>query len=194
MAMQSQSPVTQPPNAPMCFGPDHRTRMLVPVDCSNLGEAVLDTAACTARLLQAEVHLIAVLPETDHATVRADIDWYPSYSADIWPSTGNPSEVVVERRDQALDAAKQQAQAYLQHAAERFAGLNVTTNVLMRHSIGTAIIDYARECQIDLIAMATHGRQRLAQALLGSVASEVVHSGVAPVLLVKPAGDHNKAE
>jgi len=37
--------------------------------------------------------------------------------------------------------------------------------------------------------MATHGRRRLAQALLGSVAAEVVHSGVAPVLLVKPTED-----
>jgi nucleotide-binding universal stress UspA family protein len=34
--------------------------------------------------------------------------------------------------------------------------------------------------------MPTHGRRPLAQALLGRAASEVVHSGVAPVLLVKP--------
>ncbi|HTE85116.1 MAG TPA: universal stress protein [Dehalococcoidia bacterium] len=137
--------------------------------------------------MQAEVHLIAVLPETDHATVRTELSWYPSYSTDVWPSAGNPSAVTVERRDQALDATRQEAQSYLLHAAERFAGLNVTTRVLVRRSVGSGIVDYARECDIDLITMATHGRPRLAQVLLGSVAAEVVHSGVAPCLLVKPA-------
>jgi len=160
--------------------------MLVPVDCSQFGEAILDTAACTARLLGAEVHLLAVLPESDHATVRTGLSWYPSYSTDAWPGADIPQTITVERRDQALDATRQEAEAYLRHAAERFTGLNVTMRVLLRPSIGAAIVDYARECEIDLITMATHGRPRLAQALMGSVASEVIHSGVAPCLLVKP--------
>ena len=185
MTLREDVPETRPA-APMCFGSDHRPAMLVPVDCSEFSEGILETAACTARLLQADVHLLAVLPESDHATVLSELTWYPSYNADVWPATGNPSATTVEWRDQALDAVRQEAQSYLVHAAERFAGLNITLRVLMRHSVGAAIVDYARECDIDLIAMATHGRQRLAQAFLGSVAAEVVHSGVAPCLLVKP--------
>jgi len=67
-----------------------------------------------------------------------------------------------------------------------FEGLPVTTQVLVRNSVAEAVIEHARDTGADLIAMPTHGRRRFAQALLGSVAAEVVRSGVAPCLLVKP--------
>jgi nucleotide-binding universal stress UspA family protein len=50
-----------------------------------------------------------------------------------------------------------------------------------------AIIEYAREHDFDLIAMATHGRGGLTQLVQGSVASAVVKSGVAPVMLIRPS-------
>lgn len=162
-------------------------RMLVPVDCTELGNAVLDTAACTARLLKAEVHLIAVLPpEHEHATVQPVASWYPSYGGEAMSPTAAPAVEVVEWRDQALAATRSAAEDYLQAAATRFDGLQVSTQVVMLKPVGRAIVDYARHYDVDLIAMATRGRTRIAQALLGSVAAEVVHSGVAPVLLVKP--------
>ncbi len=48
------------------------------------------------------------------------------------------------------------------------------------------IIKYAREQNVDLIMMATHGRTGLRRAISGSVADRVVTSGAAPVLLVRP--------
>jgi nucleotide-binding universal stress UspA family protein len=180
------------PQAAMCLrgGGTRRQRILVPVDCSEFADAVLETAACTARMMNAEVHLIAVLsPEHDRATVRPLPTWYPSYDENKWGFARSRDSAVVEWRDQALAATRSAAEDYLHQAAEHFSGLPVTTLILVRPSVGEAIIDYARDCEIDLIAMATHGRKRLAQALLGSVASEVVHSGVAPCLLVKPKAD-----
>ncbi len=44
----------------------------------------------------------------------------------------------------------------------------------------------AREEQIDLIVMGTHGRTGLAHALLGSVAERVVRRAPCAVLTVKP--------
>jgi len=184
---QADQPLTG--GMPADVGP-RRVRMLVPVDCTELGDAVLDMAASTARLMNAEVHLIAVVPpEHERVTVQPLAASEASYDGAVWSPAGGPQPVVTEWRDQALAAERSVAEDYLHRAVEHFAGLRVTTDVLLRKSVAEAIVDYARGCDITLIAMATHGRRRLAQALLGSVAAEVVHSGVAPVLLVKPTED-----
>lgn len=49
------------------------------------------------------------------------------------------------------------------------------------------ILRYAREFQIDMIVIATHGRTGLAHVLMGSVTEKVVRHSTVPVLTVKPA-------
>jgi nucleotide-binding universal stress UspA family protein len=48
-----------------------------------------------------------------------------------------------------------------------------------------AIVDYAREHDIDLIVMGTHGRGALAHVVIGSVAERVVRLAPCPVLTVR---------
>jgi universal stress protein A len=48
-----------------------------------------------------------------------------------------------------------------------------------------AIVDYARDHDIDLIVMGTHGRGALAHLVMGSVAERVVREAPCPVLTVK---------
>ena len=48
-----------------------------------------------------------------------------------------------------------------------------------------AIMDYARDHDIDLIVMGTHGRSGLAHLVMGSVAERVVREGPCPVLTIK---------
>jgi nucleotide-binding universal stress UspA family protein len=48
-----------------------------------------------------------------------------------------------------------------------------------------AIIDYARDHDIDLIVMGTHGRGGLAHLVMGSVAERVVREAPCPVLTMK---------
>ncbi len=52
---------------------------------------------------------------------------------------------------------------------------------------GPAIAAAAREANVQLIAMATHGPGGLARLLKGSVATEVLQRATVPVLLVRPA-------
>jgi len=47
------------------------------------------------------------------------------------------------------------------------------------------IVDYAKEHQIGLIVLGTHGRQGLPHLLVGSVAERVVRTAPCPVLTVK---------
>ena len=81
-------------------------------------------------------------------------------------------------RDEGLAALKQ-ARALLDKAGVPF-----------QHHIGVGeiaptIASYAREKDCRQIAMGTHGRGGLAGALLGSVATKVIHLADRPVLLVK---------
>ncbi len=77
------------------------------------------------------------------------------------------------------------------HAALKNARAELdAANIAYQHHIGVGdlgatIIAYAREIGCDLIVMGTHGRGAFAGALLGSVASKVVHQAPVPVLLVK---------
>jgi len=50
------------------------------------------------------------------------------------------------------------------------------------------IVRYARENQIDLIVVGTHGRSGLMHSLIGSVAERVVRKASCPVLTVRPEG------
>lgn len=48
------------------------------------------------------------------------------------------------------------------------------------------IVRYARQHDIDLIVLSTHGRTGLAHVILGSVAENVVRTAPCPVLTVRP--------
>jgi len=52
----------------------------------------------------------------------------------------------------------------------------------------SAITDYARKENCDLIIMATHGLTGLSHVLMGSVAEFVVRTAPCPVLTVRPKG------
>jgi nucleotide-binding universal stress UspA family protein len=47
------------------------------------------------------------------------------------------------------------------------------------------IVGYAKEHQIDLIAMGTHGRGKVARLIIGSVAENVVRSAPCPALTIR---------
>ena len=51
------------------------------------------------------------------------------------------------------------------------------------------VVRYAKENEIDLIVIGTHGRTGLTHALMGSVAEKVVRKATCPVLTVRP-GQH----
>ncbi len=56
-------------------------------------------------------------------------------------------------------------------------------------SPGPAIMSYAAEADVDLIALGTHGRRGPSRILLGSVAEEVVRQADRPVLTVRGEAD-----
>jgi len=67
----------------------------------------------------------------------------------------------------------------------------VTIKEVVRRDVsaGPAIVNYAAEADVDLIALGTHGRRGPSRILLGSVAEEVVRRSDQPVLSVRGDAD-----
>jgi nucleotide-binding universal stress UspA family protein len=64
----------------------------------------------------------------------------------------------------------------------------VDLRVVEKGNAAAGIAEEARRGDVDLVAMATHGRGGLRRLILGSVAESVVRSSPVPVLLYRPVG------
>jgi nucleotide-binding universal stress UspA family protein len=142
------------------------TRIVVPLDGSELAEVALPNANELSRMSGAPLHLVRVV---DVMTGRP----YGTYLA-----------VEAAGYAEALKVEEIESAAYLASVKERLerAGYAVATE-LRRGPASHEITQLARTG--DVIVMATHGRGGLRRWLLGSVAEEVVRHSPVPVLLVR---------
>jgi len=77
---------------------------------------------------------------------------------------------------------------YLDRVARslRTEGLAVDVHEAEGTHVARAILQAATDVSADMIAMTTHGRRTLARLLQQSVAADVLHAVLMPVLLVRP--------
>jgi nucleotide-binding universal stress UspA family protein len=144
-------------------------RILIPLDGSALAEQILAPALELGGLAQAEYILLrAVEP-------LVLVGYAPLAQA---------SRLDVKLTQEGLA----EAQRYLARVAERLrsAGRPTQTRALLTEQPAVAILDEARRQDVDLIALATHGRRGLARLLLGSVADKVLRGATLPVLMQRP--------
>lgn len=144
-------------------------KILVPLDGSEISEAVLPHVATLAQCTGAQVILLRVIAQPVYETVFGDT--VVTHNAPPVEESGNRAH----------------AEGYLQRVA--FDHFEDTTNVIFEVSggpIAETILDFATGVEADLIAMSTHGRNGLARMVIGSVADEIVRRSHLPVLLVRP--------
>ncbi len=90
------------------------------------------------------------------------------------------------------EVARGRLQAEALEAADRESDLpDVGTKQVIRRNFspGPAILEYAKEEDVDLIVTGTHGRRGVSRLVLGSVAEEVVRLASCPVLTVRDQGE-----
>lgn len=86
-----------------------------------------------------------------------------------------------------LDRRRGDAERYLYTLAGRMnGGTDVRTTTLLHERPADAILAHARDCDADLIAMATRGLGGWKRMVLGSVADKVLRGAEQPVLLYHP--------
>lgn len=177
-------------------------RILIPLDQTAHSEAVLEAVARTVLPAVDETHLLVVANPKD---LTVETPQPPSERAGrysiypgIFPLYG-PMDVGEDGDRTGADPApehittddlRRNIEHYLVDAAARLGqGVRSTPAVVESDKPEQAIVDYAREHRVDMIAMATHGRTGLSRAVRGSVIDAVIRSGVAPVLVCHPLED-----
>jgi nucleotide-binding universal stress UspA family protein len=139
--------------------------LLVPLDGSHLAEAVLPVTRVMAERLGATVFLLHVLERNAPETVH-----------------GEPHLTGVA-----------EAETYLGEVADalRGQGVQVETHVHPnpQESVVESITEHARECDADLVIIASHGSGGMRDLLVGSIAQQVLKRGAQPVLLVRPTAE-----
>lgn len=74
-----------------------------------------------------------------------------------------------------------------EYAKKNFGDYGKVQTKVIIGGVSREIVEYARENNIDLIIMGTHGRKGLEAAFFGSVAQKVLKNSPVPVLTVNPA-------
>jgi nucleotide-binding universal stress UspA family protein len=91
-----------------------------------------------------------------------------------------------ESRGQALEHARTDSNDYLRvEAANYMPGVDCEFQVEMADDVPGTIAKYAREHEIDFIAMGTHSDRGFKHLLVGSVAEAVLRISPVPVLMVR---------
>jgi nucleotide-binding universal stress UspA family protein len=85
--------------------------------------------------------------------------------------------------EELIELSKKELAAFVEkHLAK--SGLSVVSDVALGRPF-MEIIRYAKDNQMDLIVLGTHGRSGLRHVLLGSVAERVVRKAPCPVLTIR---------
>jgi nucleotide-binding universal stress UspA family protein len=143
-------------------------KILVCLDGSSLAEQILPYAVEEARRFGSTLTLLQV--------VTAEV---PAVAP------GDP-QLVVEKLDE-VSKEENEAMAYLQITARQVKTEGIKVEYVVEHGgAGEAIVAYAKEHGIGLIAMGTHGHSGMGRIVFGSVAEFVVRESGLPVLMVKP--------
>jgi nucleotide-binding universal stress UspA family protein len=143
------------------------TKIMCPVDFSDPSNHALDYALELARLFQAELWLVHVL----------DVQFLSPYVVSELPS-------VVPGIDQLKENAEKDLEDLVKKSRERYPEVTIKSEMLQGAPF-VRLVEEAREKQMDLIVMGTHGRSGLSHLLIGSVAERVVRKAPCPVLTVK---------
>lgn len=145
-------------------------QILVPTDFSDNAQHAVDYAVDLAKRCSAKLHLL-------HTPV------VPTYLLMDLSYSPGPEAVtrILNDSQEALDA---QAKAIADAGVELFTAIREGT-------VHEVIRDYAKEHDVDLVVVGTHGRTGVSKLMYGSVTERVIKTVHTPILVVPPGG-HEK--
>ena len=144
-------------------------RILVPTDFSEYSKLPVKYACAFAEMFGAELHVVHVLQDLVALVPEPGLAFLP------------PGDFLRE-----LQESAQAALAKIPDAD--WARGKTIVRATRQGPPFLEIVRYAKENEIDLIVLGTHGRGGLAHVLMGSVAEKVVRKAPCPVLTVRPDG------
>jgi nucleotide-binding universal stress UspA family protein len=144
------------------------TKIVVPLDGSELAEKILPDVMELAQKMSAEIILLRAYA-------------LPLSIYDLGEGTYVPNV------DELTARLRLEAKAYLDGRVKELGakGFEKVTSVLLEGFGPAEIIDFAKKTPGNMIAMCTHGRSGMKRWVLGSVTERVVHASGDPVLVIR---------
>lgn len=146
----------------------HIQRILVPTDFSKYSATATRYASELATQYNAELHLLHTL------------EILPAFRPELAAGFDFPAYV------NALKADTEKSLTSL--LDPQWAAGRKVFHAIIEGSARVEIFRYAKQNDIDLIVLSTHGRTATAHTMMGSVAESVVRTAPCPVLTVRPEG------
>ena len=164
-------------------------RILVPLDGSELAERALPCASELSRALGAELILLGVVPEPPGRWGGFFRAADASFTGLEFPET--PEDLDKARHPVSKDSQMASLQAEVKRSlmptADRLRQAGLTVNVAVAFGRpAEAILRFAKDNNVFLIAMCTHGDGGLSPYAYGGTADRVARRSTVPVLLVRP--------
>lgn len=148
------------------------SRILVPTDFSELSLVAMDYALSFSKIFGGRIYLMHTLDTIPVLALQA---------VDLTTET-----VIYETEKN----AKSDLHVF---AISKIGNIPNIVEVVRRGIAEEEIVRFAKEENIDLIIMATHGRSGLSHVFMGSVAEKVIQHSSVPVLTVKPGTEQKTA-
>lgn len=144
------------------------SRILVATDFSLDADAALAGALALAKTIPASVHLLHVVENP--------------LAAGVWSSEIYTVQIAGLQVNLVRDAEKELKRGV---RALGTTGVKITTEVRTGR-VAQEIVQCARDREIDLVVVGSHGRTGVARLMMGSVAEHVVRHAPCPVLVTRP--------
>ena len=150
------------------------TKILSPTDFSNFSGFAMEWAAYLAQVTQADLTLLHVVLEEEGKIIKEIL------------GDGAIAHVAVGTRQNVVEDRKREVKEQFNTAIDEHIKRTIKVEEMVRIGVPfLEIIRVAKEQDVDMIVMGTHGRTGLSHALIGSVAERVVHHAHCPVLTIK---------
>ena len=134
--------------------------ILVPTDGSEAAMEAAKHAYSLAERYDATVHVLSVLERTESASI-------------------------VGQGERKLDALRERGTDSTRRIVEEAQSRDVdAVGAIEVGNPDRAILEYADECDADVVVMSTHGRSGVGRFLRGSVTEAVIRDGDVPVIVV----------
>ena len=146
------------------------SRILIPLDGSENGEAALAHIMELSNELQTEVTLLQVISDSKHVHTVG-------------------GQNIIRFTEEQLESTKTRTKQYLEEVCQKLTNTKAVTKCEVQIGDATEeVIKFADKMNASLVALSHQGHTGLGQLFMGSVAHKILHSGNKPVLLVKKPG------
>jgi len=147
------------------------SRILLPLDGSEAGEAAITRVKELKSRLEAEVILLEVVSEGRHLHTVGGLDYI------LYPETE-------------LETFKAEARTYLEKVYKRlYRGKGELSVEIKTGEVAKEILNFAKQKSVSLIAISSHGHSGMTKWVFGSTAQKIISDSPIPVLVVRaPAG------